>query len=310
MTVIEPRRDARRAWAALPEATRREALAQAARGEAAADPAVAAVIVDALRDRSPVPSWMRRAVEYLPTALVIGCDVALQYLGIVSFEAVTTAVVVIGFVVIGAVLLAGGAPRLVDRVRRWWRRETPAEDLSADAIPARAELPNIRKVLKSAPARIAAPLTVHGQPRLRRTALFIALCAVTAVGFIALLERIRNERGDYHRLLHFHIGIIGIVLGLAALATWASWARHLRYVPLRIDETGLRFGFSRVVAWPDVLGVTLVGPTIAFPKVKPALVWTLRNRPNVHIELDAVTTLPEEIILAARAYRAQVLSAE
>lgn len=289
---------ARAAWQALPEAVRRDALRRAVHGEAAEDPAVAAIIAAVLRERPQTESWLRRAVWALPPAVVFGFLVALQYFGLLAID---TAMTAFGLVFVAIAVLVVGGGKVVDLVRRWIRRE-PQEDLGAAAIPEYAEWPNLRKVLDASPVRIPAPLVVRGHPRLRSSLLDTGMWALMALGFIGLLDKIQPDPGDYHRLLHTRVPLVdGAVVGLIV-----SWVPHLRNtwrLPLRIDEWGLRFGLRKAVPWSDVLAVEWDGPTTADPDTKPALFWRLRDRPDVRIDLDAVQLPPEQIVLAAEAYK-------
>jgi hypothetical protein len=289
---------ARDAWDALPEAIRRDALRRASNGEAADDAAVAAIIAGVLRERPQTESWLRRAVWMLPPAVVFGFLVALQYFGLLAID---TAMTAIGLVFAAIAVLVVGGGKVADLVKRWMCRE-PQEDLTTEAIPKYAEWPNLRKVLDASPVRIPEPLVVRGHPRLRSFLLDTGLWALMALGFIGLLDKIQPDPGDYHRLLHTHVPLVdGAVVGLIV-----SWMPHLRNtwrLPLRIDEQGLRFGLRKAVPWPDVLSVRWSGPTTADPDTKPALFWRLRERPDVRIDLDAVQVPPEQIVLAAEAYK-------
>lgn len=286
--------DARDAWRALPEAVRRDALKRAAKAEAADDPFVAAIIAGVLRPRPSARSWLRRMAGALPWTAGVGFLAALQYFGILGIR---TAVTGAGLVIVAIVLVIVAGWAAVDFVMRRTRREPP-ENLSAAAIPAYAELPNLRKVLDASPTRLPEPLVVRGHPRVRGALFAAALAGVMTLAFIRLLDEIQSRPGDYHRLLHVHVTLAA---GAAAIA--ATWFRHLNRLPLRIDESGLRFGFQRAVPWSDVLGVEWSGPSAAFPDEKPALFWRLRDQPDVRIDLDAVQVPPERIVLAAEAYK-------
>lgn len=169
------------------------------------------------------------------------------------------------------------------------------------AIPAHAELPNLRKVVESAGVPLAEPLVVRGDPRVRRLIVGAALVALLAFGFIVVLDRLQFRTGDYHRLLHItFVGAAGV------LAAWASWWRHLWRLPLRIDEHGVRFGFGPAIPWSEVEAIEWIGPSAAFPKEKAGLIWSLHGRPGIRIDFDAIRTPPERIALALRAFRASL----
>ncbi|NUO56876.1 MAG: hypothetical protein HOV71_01475 [Hamadaea sp.] len=294
MTEIPSERAARTAWAALPESVRRDARRQAERGEAATDPAVAAVIAGLLRDRKPARSWLRRAMVRLPIAAILGLLIALQYFGILSLNSVIDTS---GLVVFGVFVTAVVTAVLVQVVRWLAGRRKPSDD---GPPPATAEVPNLRKVIQSAPVQLAQPLVVHGEPRVRKALLTIGLIALSSVGFVMLLTAIRPGSGDVHRLLSVHFTI---AFGAGAVAAWASWGRHLRRLPIRLDDRGVRFGFAPVIPWSDVLGVSLVGPSPGDDHTKPALIWTLRAQDEIRLELDVLSLPPEQIVLAARAYK-------
>ena len=86
----------------------------------------------------------------------------------------------------------------------------------------------------------------------RRFLVFWALVAMAAAGIVAVLQALRPETGDYHRLLHHTQA--EVAAAAAVITSWVTWGRHVRLLPLRITETGLRFGWFRPIAWPDVLG--------------------------------------------------------
>lgn len=286
---------ARDAWNALPETVRRAALSQASQGRAAVDPSVAAIIAGVVRVREPHRSWPRRVAAAFPFAAAVGVLIALQYFGLLSMDRVMAGA---GLVVGGvAVLLVGlsSAARLLRKLRG----RATTEDLSTSAIPKYAEFPNLRVAIDAAPSTVAEPLVVRGHPHLRDFLTATALAGVLALGFIAVLDAIRPVGGDFHRLLYTHFAF-GIWAGL--IGSWVSWARHLRHLPMRMTEDGLRFGLRQPIPWRDVLGVEYAGPTAAFPDARAGLVWRLRDRPGVRIDLDAVATPPERIVRTAEAY--------
>ncbi len=300
MTAIPSRGAAGKAWAALPAPVRREALQQAGRGEAAADPAVAAIIAGMLRDREPSRSWAGRAMADLPIAAAFGCLVALQYFGILALHTALRAIglAVFGFLVVG-VAFAGLAQlfsRLFGRAAR-----------TDDELPlATAELVNLRKAIDTAPVRIARPLVVRGQPRVRGVLLTLGLIALMSLGSVVLLDAIGHEQGDIHRLLDAHMALGG---GWGVAAVWVSWGRHLRHLPVRIDHRGVRFGLAPIIGWPDVLRISLVGPIPSDQDIKPAMIWSLRDRRDVRLDFGALGKPPEEILLAVRAYRPELVTA-
>ena len=299
MSEIPSRGTAREAWAALPEPVRRDALQQAERGEAATDPAVAAIIAGMLRDHTHTRSWARQAMAQLPFAAVGGCLVALQYFGILALDTVFQT---LGFAAFGFAIALVAIAGLIQLFRRRFRRGQRIYD---GPPPATAELVNLRKVIDTAPVRIAQPLVVRGRPRVRGVLFTVGLIAVMSLGFIGLLDAIRPGEGDIHRLLHVHISF---ALGVGAIATWVSWGRHLRHLPVRIDDGGVRFGLAPVVGWPDVLGISLVGPIPGDKDIKPAMIWALRDKREIHLELGALRMPPEEIVLAARAYKPELVT--
>jgi hypothetical protein len=299
MAEVPSRRAAREAWAALPELVRRDALRQAAMGQAAADPGVAAIIVGMLRDRTPTRSWARRAATQVPFAAIGGCFVALQYFGL---EALDTILATLVFVAFGFVVASAAITDLVRLFRRRFRRWARVDD---EPPPATAELVNLRKVIDTAPVRIAQPLVVRGQPRVRGLLLTVGLVALMSLGFIVLLDAIRPEQGDINRLLQVNISF---AFGAGAIAAWVSWGKHLRRLPVRIDDSGVRFGRAPVVGWSDVVHVFLVGPIPGAKKVKPVMTWTLRDKREIPLELGVLNELPEEIILAARAYKPELVT--
>ncbi|WP_027347238.1 hypothetical protein [Hamadaea tsunoensis] len=250
-------------------------------------------------------SWGRRAATQLPLATVAGLLLALQYLGMLDLEKV--------FMITGTIVVAVAA---IFGLARWFRRATGREkpaERTAD------ELADLRAVIETAPVRPPEPRVVRGRPVLREAALKLGLVALMTLGCVGVITAIRPEHGDFHRLLHLHIA-----LAAGALGAWASWGRHLRHLPVRITDSGLRFGFAPIVAWRDVLEVVLVGPapdraTGKADKngkaghngkageddedIEPAMVWVLRDGRRIPLEFDALGTPPAEILLAARAYR-------
>jgi hypothetical protein len=225
--------------------------------------------------------------------VVAGAAIALQYFGWLS---VSLPVEIVGAVIAVGVGLFVAAAAVVEFVRN--RRGT-REDLSARAIPTYAELPNLRKVLETAPAAIAETLVVRGIPHLRTFLLGTGVLGVVALGFVAVLDAAQPEPGDYHRLV-FSPFALGAGAGL--VSAFIAWARHLPYLPLRMDDAGLRFGLRRPIPWRDVLGLEWAGPTVAFPDAKAGLVWRLRGRRGIRIDLDSVLTPPEVIVRTAEAY--------
>ncbi|MEV0268028.1 hypothetical protein AB0H43_04560 [Hamadaea sp. NPDC050747] len=87
---------------------------------------------------------------------------------------------------------------------------------------------------------------------------------------------------------------------------WAALPEPVRCDARRQAERGAAAtgpAVAAVIPWPDVLRLSLVGPSPGGERATPALVWTLRDRAEIRLELGVLGVPPEQIVLAARAYK-------
>jgi len=278
---------AREAWKALPDTVRAEVAALAERGEAHPDPAVAAIAVGALRHSSRLSMWGGRLL--LATLIIIfGGDVLglLMLGGRIHDGGWRDTPFLVPFVaVILAFAATGGLLKLPERLR--------PQPSSA------AQSPNLRALLLLPQALTTPqPMTV----RRHRPDLPIALAALPfAVAYGYLLAR---WTGRPLELLHGarQLLVIGTITTIGSAITWYT-KRHERRLrrkapmPIRFTEAGLRFGHGRTIPWTDVQGVYVTADTLE---------WQVRDRPRLVMDFDATSTLPEDIVLAARAYAESV----
>jgi hypothetical protein len=277
MPTIPSGQAARDAWAALHPEAREAIVRRARRYEAPTDPALAAIVLGRLRSGADL-QWYRDAAVVAGAAVGGGALVAWlgeqggrDLLGLGSLTA-------IGF------LVAGAAMNLPEE---YALRRTEASNLT---------------VFLASPDAAASPASARQIPWLRATlttaALVLGIPAVAAVLVQRLDIAFRWPTLGRTALL---VAAVGLASNVVTLAVRRWDPRRDRAHRVRAGDDGVRFGVRRPIPWSDVLGVELTGPTAADPDVKPAMLWTLRDRPTVRVPLSSLTPRPEELILAARA---------
>jgi hypothetical protein len=295
MIAIPAGRAAVDAWAALPADVRSEAVRLAALGEAHPDPAVAAVVVGRVRDGGPRP-WYRTALLIGSMIGFFGAGLALLLAGGEIDDANAPEILVFGFVAFGAFLVAFVAQRMPDK----------------PTIMRYAEIPNLRVLLRSADfaAEPASTPATSGQGKAERWPPYVIVAVPIGVAIVAWLLiwgfdlPLRPAAGLRRSVFNLAVG--ALVVGGWAVVTWWRRRNARESTGVKIDPQGLRFGRRPIVPWPDLAGVSLTGPTPAYPDVKPQIVWQLREQPEVRTPLHADGRTPERTILLARGYQAEL----
>lgn len=290
MLTIPVLSDAPRAWAALPEAVRASVADHAARFEGHPDPAVAAVAVGRIR-ADAVRSWPR---ELVTAAAGSGClGVSLAVYGQPNYDVIFLPYFVI--VAAGVLILAASK----------WR--------VTRSIPHGSEAANLRVFLES-PDAVAARDPGQVRRFWRRFAVLAAVYAVGIPGTAWLSDQafgLDFELSAAQRpMLAVTVGMplgLGLRFLLENLHRPKRWARRVA-----VTDDGVRFGrpwigpWSDVVAWTDVLDVTLDGNTGLRPGDGGVTVWHLRDGTRVRVRLHGSRRPPEELILVARSHKVAV----
>jgi hypothetical protein len=261
----------------LPDAVRAEALALAKRGEAHPDPVVAAIVVGRIReDRA-----QRRRILHPLYAPSIGVFIATAGAAGLTGRFALLLAAVPAFFLIGL----HESPALLP----WY--------VVRDSVPMTGEAPSVRAIVRAMPATEPQPLEV----RRLHTPKDIAIGLITAVATAApLLAIVPPAPGSNPAL----VGIGALVTPVLLLPFMPRIMRQAGLVrqPIRLDDDGLRFGTDPVIAWADVVGARLVGPTSAARTAPLMLIWQIRGRTPIRMRLDGLDTPPGAIILTARAY--------
>jgi len=277
---------AREAWKALPDNVRAEVAASAEHGEPHPDPAIAAIVVGALR-HSSFPHWADGLQLALLTTVVGGSWLGVFMIAQGDAHNWVDSLFVITIALVPLLALGrAGLTRLLDH-----RKPT--------APPADALTPSLRALLLLPQTPMTPqPMTI----RRRHPFLPIFLAALPfAVVYGYLLARWTGRsldlRGGAQDLL-VQAAVIAVISVVVRLAL--RHERKLRReapMPIRLTDAGLTFGRRRTIPWSDVQGVYVTADTLE---------WVVRDQPHLVMDFDATRTRPEDIVLAARAYAESV----
>jgi len=277
---------ATRAWAALPRATREEAVKLADEGLAHGDPVVAAVVAGVVRN-AEVP---RVATLFLFPAVVWLAEImAVGYAGGIIRD--------VSFEVMLLFLIGSAWAAIALAVTLWLRR----------GLPYRVLVPSLRAVLQAGPDVQPEPLTVTVRHWLRTPVLVAVMFAVPLAGWILLVERVeqhvlRSVPTLALALALYVASVVGPRIVDALRRRRASQRRPLkrfrgRRYPLGLRPEGVVFGRNPLVAWGDVDSIQLEDGGQGFIRIR----WRLHDGREL-VYTDSVSTRPEKIVAVARAY--------